>query len=262
VPPQRRKSPTILEQPRVAIAVSPRPIVRTLLGIVVALAIASILVNLSRYELGHYSLFGVVDLFSADDEGSVPTWFNALLLLLAAVLLAVIAAGTRSRGLAQVRQWAGLSGVLLFLSIDEIAQIHEEFDSQDMVDMPGPFEWVFVGAVAVVAFSLVFARFVRDLPPETRARFAFAGALYVFGGLGLEFASSLYAEANEREGMGWALLTTTEELVEMLALVVFVAALFTYVQAHFPRVSFEFEGSAAPEPELPELANVAADDRA
>jgi len=225
-----------------AISVPPRRTARALLGAVLALGAASVLANLYRHGLDQDGLLGLVNLVNADEEANVPTWLNACLLLLAAALVGIVAGAARARR----RHWAALSLLLLYLSMDEVAQVHELFEdsASARLDAAGSdyVVWGIAGAAIVLVLTLVFAGFVRELPARARRRFTFAAALYVVGGLGLDVLGSAYYETRGVD-LSYTMLSTAEEVAEMVAVVVLVHAVLDHIRARVGRVSFEVDGA-------------------
>src|SRR5262245_49102953 len=73
----------------------------------------------------HTTAILVLDLFSANAESTIPTWFSVLLIFMAAVLLGIIAKGKWELGDRFKYDWMALSIIFIYLSMDEGAAIHE-----------------------------------------------------------------------------------------------------------------------------------------
>src|SRR3954464_11034214 len=102
------------------------PVFRALLTCIALLAAAGSLVEVAKVGFGAACLYGLGQLFDRDRETTVPAYFNALLLLLPACLLAVVALAHRRRhGRRWHRHWALLAIGLAYMSVDEAAGIHE-----------------------------------------------------------------------------------------------------------------------------------------
>lgn len=155
-------------------------------------------------------------LFSTDDEGNVPTWFSAMLLAAIAVTCLGIWLVLRARRAALRRYWAGLAAVFGYLSMDELATVHEELIWQlDHLSERGgafTFPWVIVAAPLVVVFGLVYLRFLWLIPRRTAGLLVLAGVLYVGGALGMEVGGGSYVGFN----LTYVWLTSLEEWLEMV----------------------------------------------
>jgi hypothetical protein len=231
---------------------SAKTITRVLVVTVLFLTLAGLGVRFIRYVWGDEGLLQLLRLFDVGEEGSIPTWYSSFTLLLSSILLAVIAALKRMRGDRYTLHWIGLSLIFLFLSIDEVVQIHEAGSREEVQsfvkNLTGLtfggftyFFWVVPGAAFVLIFLLVYLRFLVDLPKETRRLFLVAGILFVGGALGLEMLSarvvSIYG-IEDWESVGGlpkivvGIQTSIEELLEMLGIIVFIHALVAYIGAY------------------------------
>ena len=202
---------------------------------VALLVTLNLAVQYAKRMLGYESLLGLVRLFTLNQETNLPTWFSALLLLAAAVLLLLIASLERARAARFTRHWFGLAVIFFYLATDEAAEIHGLFNvvGAAIGSSSGLFywPWVTVALGLVLVVTLAYLRFVADLPPKARWLFVGAGALYVFGAVGMEMLGSLYTETYGEEPFAYALLFTLEETLEMSGVVLLIYALLDYLQA-------------------------------
>jgi hypothetical protein len=65
--------------------------------------------------------------------------------------------------------------------------------------------------------------------PEIALILTRAAAIYLAGAIGVEMLSGLQADLYGEANMGYALITTAEELLEMLGIVVLITALLNYL---------------------------------
>jgi len=172
---------------------SPVAALRVLLCVVAVLTVASTSLKVAAVSTASKPFDGfdrLVLLLDVDLEANVPSWFSCSLLLGAAVLLW----GTSRAGVVSgdrwSRHWAVLAVVFVYLSLDELAGLHElAIPVVDRVlDVGGvlTFGWVVVAAPPVAALALVYVGFLRALPRRTAVGLLSAGALYVGGALGVE----------------------------------------------------------------------------
>jgi len=105
-------------------------------------------------------------LFNITREDSIPNWFASMQFLLIALVLWVIFLRVRALDGAQwqARGWGFLSGVFLFLSIDDGSKLHERvgtwFKAGDFVDGYLSYSWhIVLGPIfaAIGLFLLLFA---------------------------------------------------------------------------------------------------------
>lgn len=195
-----------------------------------SLAIFS-LVLLSSLERALVPGFG---LFYVDDEANVPVWYSSFALLLASVLAGLIAA-YHGEGRDPYRlHWAGLCVLFLLLSVDEVSMVHEYPDEplRRILDTGGLlyYAWVLPGSVAVGALTLIYWRFVFNLPARTRKLMILSAVTFVGGAIGVEMLSGLATDRYGGYSARYDLVITVEESLEMIGVVVFIHALMEYLQ--------------------------------
>ena len=217
---------------------SPRRVLVTLLVIIALLVVASS-AGVTWYL--HYTpekLPLLVNLFNLNAEANIPTFFSALLLFASSVSLAVIGTGHRARGEPFI-PWLALAVIFLFMSVDEIATLHEQlsFWLQGRLHTSGYFffAWVIPYGIATAVIVILFSRFLFRLPIRTRVLFIVSGATYVAGALGFEMLGGNYIRPGARDSV-FTVYYTFEESLEMLGIAVFIYALLGYMGEQFGTV--------------------------
>lgn len=202
------------------------------------LALVHVALLVVKFRTGHNFLHGILPLFDLDGEGNLPTLFSTLLLMACAALLGCIAAHERRRHGPFAFRWTVLAAGFAFMAVDEFAKVHELFD-EPMQALMGEsasgwllYTWVVPYAIAVVALGIYFLKFVWHLPKSTRIRFCVAGAVYVGAALGIEFLEGAEASVHGEGSVGYAVLTTAQEMLEMTGLILFIDALLRYIRDH------------------------------
>ncbi|HQY86672.1 MAG TPA: hypothetical protein PLP26_03685 [Ilumatobacteraceae bacterium] len=211
-----------------------RVLQRLLLAVAVVIALG--LAADSSIILGDFSARGLFNRFTLGSDSTVPTYFSAALLCVAAVLLRVVARSETKPG--SRRAWLLLAILFLAMAIDEVARLHEWLGEATEIDSSGFFyhPWVYFGIAAVVAVGVVYLPFVLRLPPRLRFLVILSAAIFVAGGLGMEMMnadleSSVDAETAERwaefgtDSFRYALQTAAGEALEMVGVAVLVYAL-------------------------------------
>ncbi|MPY93590.1 MAG: hypothetical protein GEV08_11165 [Acidimicrobiia bacterium] len=159
-------------------------------------------------------------------EGSVAAWLSSTALAGCAVALLWISRRDRP-GLR--RAWRGLAVMFACLSLDESASVHEKAIDplQSSLGTSGPllYAWVVPGAVVVLVVGAWSIPFLRALERPTALAFVLAGAAYVGGALGFEVLGGALAPAPGEVDLLYAAVATVEELLEMLGITFFLAAL-------------------------------------
>jgi hypothetical protein len=214
------------------------------LGCIAALAALGVLVAYLGYGREEGLSRIVLRGFLLDGEANVPTFFVFGLLVFSAVLLALIA--TRAF-LVRNRfrfHWALLALLMFFVGFDEAARLHEKLNEPMRAALGGSgpihFPWVIPGAALVAVLALLYLPFLRGLPAPFGRLLLLSAALYVGGALGVEMLGAAYAEVHGIYGFGYHLITTVEETLEMLGVVVFAYALMRFLGRHDDGVRLRF----------------------
>lgn len=225
------ETPVVLPRQRILIA---------LWVAVLLLTALSALGQVARLGLGQPTVFGLVDLFYVDLENNVPTWFSSALLLLAALLLGGLAAGAARARDRFARHWSALAAVFLFLSLDEMASLHErtiEPLQRVLGQPPGLLAptWVILGLFALLLVGLAYARFLLHLAPRERLQVVAAGGLFVLGAIGVEMiAGAMLAAGMEKSAPAYVVSAHIEELLEMAGVVIFIGFLLRRAERNPP----------------------------
>jgi hypothetical protein len=251
-----------------ALAIYAKTIVRVLIIAVVLITLASLAARFALYMWGEEELLQPLRVFDVGEERSIPTWFESVQFLLCSILLGVVALATKQRGERYSLHWGVLSIILLILSVDEVASMHEAI-GQELERLlhnttgftPGgaiSFFWVVPGGVFVVIVLLAYLRFLAHLPRSTRRLFLFAGALFVVGALGIEMLTAQVVSSSgsiadwvvSSSGgvVGWesaraipqilkGVQTSIEEMFEMLGLTAFIYAMLAYARSYVEEIN-------------------------
>lgn len=212
------------------VTVSKAKLRAVLFGLMAAVAVAGLAVEVLRPILRLRSRSGVVPLLSLSYEQNVPTWYSSSLMLACSLALAVAALGARREG-GYRKHWWGLSAGFAAISLDEIVGLHEEVSS--FLDLGGVlyFSWVVPATIVVAALGIVYLRFLTHLPRETRVRFIVAGAIYVTGAVVMELPLGYWTEKAGSDNLGYALIDFVEESMEMLGANLFLLSLVEHLGA-------------------------------
>lgn len=218
------------------IEMSPRRILTISLCVIGFLFLANIMGIVSTYIFDHDSVYGLIRLFDFDNERNLPTLFSSLQLIIASALLSIIGAKNKSSGEIDP-PWIALAVIFLLLAVDETAQIHERMviPVRTAFGLTGLlyFAWVVPYGIAVSVFVIAFSKFLLRLPKETIRRFVVSGTIYVTGAMGFEILGAGYFESHGSKNVGFSLLYTCEELLEMLGVALFIYALLAHISNQF-----------------------------
>ncbi len=219
------------------IRIKPAPTFLFLGAIALLLVLANGIVLYSRYRLGNDYLGGFVPMFDLDMEKNVPTLFETFLILFNAMLLATIGFAHRRAGTPS-RLWLLLAGVFVFLATDEFVAIHEHLNRplRAMFGASGPlfFAWVIPYALLVFLLGCAYLKFVLNLPPKPRWLLIVSFICYVTGAMGFEMIGGWYFQLHGvQKDLLYGFMSTGEETLEMLGMMLFSYTLLTYVEIVF-----------------------------
>src|SRR5918993_2151452 len=163
------------EEDIMVLAIYAKTIVRTIIIAVLLITLASLAARFALYIWGEEGFLQPLRILDVGEERSIPTWFESILFLLCSILLAVVTVAKKQRDDRYRLHWGVLSIILLLLSLDEVASIHEAIGQQSERLLhsitgltPGgaiTFFWVVPGSIFVVIVLLAYLRFLADLPP-------------------------------------------------------------------------------------------------
>jgi hypothetical protein len=205
--------------------------------------LANILGLVSKYYFDQDRFSGLIHLFDFNIENNIPTLFSSLILIFCSILLAFIAS-THKKQDSSYYPWAGLSLIFLFLSVDEIASIHERLGTQfrTAFNTSGLLynAWVIPYGVILVVFIFVYFRFLTRQTKSIRNLFVVSGTTYVIGALGFELLGGWQNDLYGSYNLTYSILYTCEEFLEMLGIVIFIYALLVYISKQFEPLVISF----------------------
>ena len=228
-------------------AVSSKKVSQILFIMTGLLIIASLAGQIMKYMGGHDTVFGLVPLFNVSKEQNIPTLFSVLLLISCSVLLSLIFYLHRKQEAGLKMYWATLAIGFVCMAIDEFTQLHENIGIS-FIPLIGDhshgflyYSWVIPAFALIVFLALFFSNFLFKLPKTTRINFIIAGIIYLTGLLGIEMLGGYYHELHGNENLTYSLVSTLEESLEMLGLILFIRALLNYLSAHFSEITINFQ---------------------
>lgn len=218
-------------------------------GIAGLLIFVHIVLQSVRFWSGDHFLMGSLAAFSLGAENNFPTYFSTFALLACSALLAAIAIGEARQGGYRPVYWYALSGIFLFLSMDEMMSIHERL-SEPVKAVVGEsavfhYAWVLPYALLVIIVAIAFSRFLIQLRRRTAILFIVSGALYVTGALGFETLSGYHSSGFGNLNITYVALQTIEEILEISGTILFLYALADYAERRFEKFNFSLVADAA-----------------
>jgi hypothetical protein len=197
------------------------------------LILAHLTGQILKFVFGYPHIFGLVRLFDFNAEQNIPTLFSTLLLVLNSFLFFIL---WKSRD-SEVRNkwiWIFFAFVLLFLAIDEFAEIHETL-SRPFHELFGTtgllyYAWVIPYGVAFLLVVVFFIPVWWKLENRIRFLMAFSGFLYVLGAIGFEMLGGReYEKMGDQLSLNCSLLAAVEESLEMCGLILLLYVLIQMI---------------------------------
>lgn len=191
-------------------------------------AFAGALAYLIPRFTGRDTLFGLLDFFDLGLEGNFPSYISSVNLLVGAALAALTHAVINLKGNRPSRYWLLLAAILAYLSVDEAAQIHDNFG--DLLaglfpgydSLPERHNWLLAGVAIAAIMGLSLLKFLYELPRRLAMWFVVAGVVFAFGVLGMEFAGTLMLwQGYEPSDFAYQVRRWLEETIEMTGVLIF-----------------------------------------
>jgi hypothetical protein len=217
----------------VDIIFSPKSIARLFLVIVICLILAHMVGLFFRDVLHQPRVF--VPLVDLNGEGSIPTFYSGVSMIVCAAFLGLIGLVKRKQRQPYAFHWLFLGAIFLYLAVDEVVMLHEKLHKPmvKLLNLHGLLYvgWVVPYAVAMLILAAVYFNFVRRLPRRTRNLFLVAGFVYVAGAAGIEAVSGARMELYSSKDVIYKLIYTVEEILELFGILIFIYALADYIDA-------------------------------
>lgn len=231
-----------------AISLSPHRVALFLGSLVIAIAAghaAVHFISLFWFDIRSTPLAGLFWFFNMGGEANLPSYVSALDLLLAGSLCILIAHKESSNRKHVHWYWWGLAAVLILMSFDEAAKIHEGVVGQFLQGYLERGEgalyyvWYRLYIPLVCIVGCLYLPFLKQLPLRYSLRFLLAGLVFLIGALGFEVLES-YLAFYERSV---ALSILFEETLEMLGIVILIHTLLLYLAESNYVLEIDFEKS-------------------
>ena len=232
----KESSSPSLEEPfkiDIDVAIFAKKALRFLLIVVSILVFCSLLGDVIRSITPDFPLRDFLAYrFAVRNDHNFPTLYSSLALLFCAVLLGFISCLKHRVKDRYTIGWQILAFTFVYLSIDELIGLHEALSKpMHNLGVNGFFHnaWVVPGFIVLSVFLLCFYKFFRHLPRSTQYLTALSAFLAIGGAFGVELLNGYYKYLNGEENWGYILLSTLEEVMEMLGIVLFIYTLLIYL---------------------------------
>jgi hypothetical protein len=197
-----------------------------------SLLIISLIQDSFFYNPAGGDLTGKIWRLDVDAEQSVYTWLSSSLMLVISGTLLVTALEKHAGRQPLTAHWLLLSLVFLLLSLDEAISLHEWLSTylDGKVSKGGLlyFIWVLPAAIACTVGAIAYLPFIRDFGNPERSLLIVAAVTFLAGAIGLEMVAGAQVEQGQLLTMRYRVLTTVEEGLEGLGLIIFLYSLTLY----------------------------------
>jgi len=208
----------------------------------VVLVVLNIIAIYCKHFTDHPNAWGIIPQFELDMERNIPTYFSSFILLLSSVLLFAVAELKRKQQDKHVWHWRLLSGIFLYMSMDESAGVHEMliYPLRENFQLTGIFyfSWVIVGGLLVLGLGLYYLPFLFSLSARMRNGLMLAGVVYVSGALGVELFGGYYSDAYGEDNFAYGLITTVEESLELAGVLMLMTVLYKHLVQQLASMRF------------------------
>lgn len=224
----------------IRINLQPEKVCKILLIMVMLLIFANLLSHAGAFILNQYSDTQYSGrLFRLDEESNIPTFYSAFSLGICSILLAIIAFHKQTNNSPHTKHWKFLSLLFFLFSIDEIAMMHEILSVlREPLNASGffYFTWVIPAFIFLLVFTVVFISFLQSLPQKIRTLFMLSGVIYVGGAIGVEMIGGYHSQIYGENNFAYGMITTIEESLEMVGILVFIYSLLFYLQNYLAKI--------------------------
>lgn len=219
----------------------PDKVCKILLVTVMVLIFANILSHAGAFILNQYSDANYSGrLFPLDEESNLPTFYSAFSLGFCSILLAIIASYQQKNNSRHTKHWKFLSLLFCLLAIDEIAMMREILSVlREPLNAGGIFYFTLVipAFIFLIIFTLTFISFFKSLPSRIKTLFMLSGIIYVAGAIGVEMIGGYHSEIYGENNFTYGMITTIEESLEMMGILVFIYSLLFYLQTYLNKIN-------------------------
>ncbi len=224
--------------------ISPGRIGLGLLAVFTVLLATHLVVMVLRLELDRDYLLGIAPRLDFDHEGTVPAWFNGLLLAVASAVTFLWARYAASADRPLTARLIVIGLAFAFLSFDEVAALHERLSflgsGQGLTRLGG---WTVLYVPLAVVLGLWLVPLLLRVPRPTAIILVLAGVMFVSGAVLLEGLGTKIVEtiagvpitqvspeqwAEIRRNWFYVLEHTAEESLEMCGSILYIYGVFDY----------------------------------
>lgn len=203
---------------------------------------ANVIQDITIWLTGTSAKIWILDL---DFEESLYTWFSTVMLSAAAFICFFLSLKDHKQTKKVKIQWRIIGSLFFLLSADEMLSFHERVSGMlsTSFSTSGIFEfaWVIPAIIIIPILFLLFLPFIRHLHTRVSYTIIIAGAIFVFGAVGMEMIAGIFISENSSQddvftSPIYRFLVNIEEGMEVLGVIVFIKALLMQAEVYFPEL--------------------------
>lgn len=226
-------------------SVNPKKALYWLLKIIGFLFLIHVFGIILKLQFDSSILRGLVALFDFDKEANIPSFYSGVTLLFSGSLLYVISL-THKKNNSSYFPWLLLAYIFLFLSIDEVASLHEgiigkiskaliiKADAAHLLEGNAFYFWLLPYGFGLLIFAIFYIKFLFRLPRNIMYLFLSSGAIFISGAMGFELIGGSHYSRND---LIYSVYTTCEESLEMIGIAIFIYSLLIYIESNVKSIS-------------------------
>lgn len=171
--------------------------------------------------------------FNFVEEGNLANYYQGIQLLINCGLLLLIWSITRKANGPRCGHWLALTWIFLFLSADEVAQIHETTIAPLVAaarnNEEGKTGWMLVYLPLLAIFGLAYIPFLKHLPRKIAILFIVSGLIYIGGAVVFEKVANWFADSYGDDNAGYVLIDNFSEFLESAGQALFCYTLLSFL---------------------------------
>jgi len=186
----------------------------------------------SNISFSESYLFKIFDLGL---ESNIPTFFEVFLFMLLALSAYFCGIVDRNKGFhrREYLPWIFASILLLFLSIDEMVQIHEQLTDpiRQILNVDGflYFAWIIPYVVVLSFLAFYFVPFLFKLPTKSRTLIISGALVFIFGAIGFEMIGAFLYSSGASGNVSYIIVSAFEEFFEVVGILIALKGMFNEV---------------------------------
>lgn len=184
-------------------------------------------------------------MFNLDEEINFPTYFSSLMLISASFISMFIASVKKKSKEKYYLNWMIITVVLFIMSMDEILMLHEQLSApiRSMLHTQGffYFAWLIPALFSILILLAININFFFNFSRIYQKGFFTSAFIYLLGAFIMEMIGGKFLSFYGQNNFGYALVTTFEETLELIGLILSIKFLLLYIKNELQNVSLKLE---------------------